>query len=78
MENQVMKNEIKKGIKVKTKYQQECLHCSHQQKTKINKIKFLNGKLVIDNEVIENEIKIKIEIKTNYCVNIAVADKTQK
>ena len=26
----------------------------------------------------KNEIKIKIEIKTNYCVNIAVADKTQK
>ena len=48
MENQVMKNEIKKGIKVKTKYWQECLHCSHQQKTKINKIKLLNGKLVLE------------------------------
>ena len=42
-----------------TKYWYECLHCSHQHKRKINKIKLLNGKLVIENEVMENEIKMK-------------------
>ena len=52
----------------------ECLHCSHEHKTKINKIKLLNGKLVIENEVMENEIKVQ----TKYCVNIAVVDKAQK
>ena len=31
-----------------TKYYYECLHCSHQHKTKINIIKLFNGKLVIE------------------------------
>jgi len=43
-------------------------------KTKINKIKLLNGKLVIESGVMENEIKVK----TKYCVDIAVVDKAQK
>ena len=47
-------------------------------RNEINKIKLLNGKLVIENEVMENEIKNEIKVKTNYCVNIAVADKAQK
>jgi len=44
----------------------------------MNKIKILNGKLVIENEVMENEIKNEIKVKTKYCGNIAVVDKAQK
>ena len=47
-------------LKMKLMYWYASLQCSHQHKTKINKIKLLNGKLVIENEV----MKIEIEIKT--------------
>ena len=33
---------------------------------KINKIKLLTGKLVIENEVMENEIKNEIKVQTKY------------
>ena len=50
--------EMKLKMKLKyTEYWYECLHCIHQEKTKINKIKLLHGKFVIENEVMENEIK---------------------
>ena len=49
------------------------LQSSTQEKK--NKIKLLNGKLVIENEVFENEIKNEIKVKTKYCGDIAVVDK---
>ena len=48
--------------------------CIEVIKTKQNKIKLSNGKLVIENEVMEIEIKVK----TKYCVDIAVVDTAQK
>ena len=37
---------------------------------KIDKIKLLNGKLVIENEVFENEIKMKSNLKQNIVVTL--------
>ena len=48
--------------------------CIEVIKTKQNKIKLSNGKLVIENEVMEIETKVK----TKYCVDIAVVDTAQK
>ena len=56
-------NEIKNEIKVKSKYQHECQHCSCQHSTKMKKIKFLNRKIEIQKEMMENQIENYIKVK---------------
>ena len=56
-------NEIKNEIKVKSKYRQECQHCSCQHSTKIKKKKFLNRKIEIQNEIMENQIENYIKVR---------------
>ena len=78
IENEVKDYKIENEIKIKIKYWYEYLHCSRQHKTKINKIKLLNGKLLIEIEAMENEIRNEIKVNTKYCVDIAVVEKAQK